>query len=51
MKKVCDSLSLVFKMKDELVSLLKLNPIDQNKWEWKRDQFLERVTALKASNI
>lgn len=30
-------------MKDELVSLLKLNPIEQNKWEWKRDQFLERV--------
>lgn len=30
-------------MKDELESLLKLNPIEQNKWEWKRDQFLERV--------
>ena len=30
-------------MKEELVSLLKLNPIEQNKWEWKRNQFLERV--------
>lgn len=29
--------------KDELVRLFNTGFVDQNKWEWKRDQFLERV--------
>lgn len=30
-------------LKDELVRLFDTSFVDQNKWEWKRDQFLERV--------